>query len=274
MLTSRTTRVLVDVGLSYREVARRLETIHEEPAGVSAILITHAHGDHTRGARLFSRRHGVPVYTTAGVRREWAVEDLAAWRALTPGGVLELGDLRFHPFVIPHDASETVGFRIETPEGAVGFATDIGAVTSQLVELFADCRVLVIESNHAVELLRVSPYDAATRSRIASVQGHLSNEALAAFVRDHLGESVRCLVLAHLSRVNNVPEIAELTCREALSASGRRDVDVIVARQDRVAPTVDLARWAPALTLGTDLAQRGLPFPEATTGGTPVETRR
>ena len=138
-------------------------------------------------------------------------------------------NLRFYPFRIPHDASETVAFRIETTDGVIGFATDIGATTDELIEQFRDCLVLVVESNHATELLRVSPYDSATRSRIASVQGHLSNESLAVFVRQHLGQSVRCIVLAHLSRVNNVPEIAALTCREALAACGRNDVDVVVS---------------------------------------------
>lgn len=272
-MACRDTRVLVDVGLSYREVAKRLATIDEDPDDVDAILITHAHGDHTRGARLFSRRHGVPVYTTAAVREEWTAPDLAEWRALVPARSLDVGELRFRPFVIPHDASETVGFRIDTPEGSIGFATDIGVVTGQLVQLFADCRVLVIESNHAVELLRVSPYDASTRSRIASTQGHLSNEALAAFVRDHLGTAVRCLVLVHLSRVNNVPEIAELTCREALSASGRDDVRVVVTRQDRVAPTVDLESWLPPAPALPQLAQGGLPFTDEM-HRKPVETQR
>ena len=272
-MTHRNTHVLVDVGLSYREISRRLTELGADPAAISAIVITHAHGDHTRGARLFSRRHAVPVYSTEGVRQEWAARDLAEWHALVPSQPLDLGALCFRPFIVPHDASGTVAFRIDTPEGGIGFATDIGAVTGQLVDLFAGCRVLVIESNHAVELLRVSPYDALTRSRIASARGHLSNEALAAFVRDHLGPSVRCLVLVHLSRVNNVPEIADLTCREALAACGRTDVEVVVTRQDRVAPTVDLGSWIPRSGTVSGLVQVGLPFTGARRGG-PAETRR
>ena len=119
------------------------------------------------------------------------------------------------------------------------------SLVGELIERFEDCRLLVIESNHADELLRMSPYDAATRARIASDAGHLSNEALAAYIRGGLGPDVRCIVLMHLSRVNNVPEIAEQTCRDALAARGRTDVRVVVTRQDRVAPTVDLHAWPP-----------------------------
>ena len=238
-------RVLIDAGLSYREVARRLALVGAEPGAIDAIMITHAHGDHTRGARLLARRHAVPVYSTAAVRDEWDVSGLPVWRELAPPRPLELCGLRFVPFTVPHDASQTVAFRIETPAGAVGFATDVGTVTPELIERFEDCRLLVIESNHADELLRMSPYDAATRARIASDAGHLSNEALAAYIRGGLGPDVRCIVLMHLSRVNNVPEIAEQTCRDALAARGRTDVRVVVTRQDRVAPTVDLHAWPP-----------------------------
>ena len=162
---------------------------------------------------------------------------------------------------MPHDASETVAFRIETPEGAIGYATDVGTLKPVLIERFRDCRLLIIESNHATELLRVSPYARSTRERIAGDGGHLSNESLAAFVRDHLGAPVRCLVLAHLSRVNNLPELAEMTCREALKARGRSDVEVVVTRQDRVTPTIDLGIWAQPETSVPEVPhQAALPF--------------
>ena len=236
--------VLIDAGLSCRDLCRRLELAGVEPETLRAIVITHAHGDHTRGARLLSRRYGLTVYSTAGALREWQVSDLHDWRELLPLRPLELCGLRFQACVVPHDASETVAFRIDTPDGAVGYATDVGAVTAELAALLSGCRLLVIESNHAEELLRVSPYDPATRSRIASDAGHLSNEALAAYIRGGMGPDVRCIVLMHLSRVNNVPALAELTCREALDACGRGDVRVVLTSQDTVAPPVDLGIWA------------------------------
>ena len=244
LLEQRHRGVLIDVGLSYRQVTRRLEQVGFDPAGVEAIVVTHAHGDHTRGAGLFSRRHDVPVYMTETVRADWGDVELAAWRPLRTDRTRRVCGLQFDTVIVPHDASETVAFRIETDAGAIGFATDVGVMTSALVERFRDCRVLVVESNHATELLRVSPYDRATRARIGSARGHLSNESLAAFVRDHLGEAVRCIVLVHLSRVNNLPELAEMTCREALDASGRNDVEIVMAQQERVAPTIDLERFS------------------------------
>ena len=267
-------RVLLDVGFSYRELSRRLREVGVDPGMLDAVLITHGHGDHTRGLRVLSNRHRVPAYATAAIRDEWGAGNDVAWHELTPGAAVELGGLRFIPFQVPHDASETVAFRVETPEGAIGYATDMGTPTPSLIERFRDCRLLVIESNHAAELLRVSPYARSTRERIAGDGGHLSNESLAAFVRDHLGASVRCLVLAHLSRVNNLPELARMTCCEALSRSGRTDVQVVVARQDRVTPTIDLAVWAqPAASPMSALRQTALPFhPASGTGPDPART--
>ena len=253
-------RMLLDVGFSYRELSRRLGEIDVDPGMLDAVLITHGHGDHTRGLRVLAKRHGVRAYATAAVRDEWKAMNGVDWHALDPEVGIDLGGLRFVPFPVPHDASETVAFRIETPEGAVGYATDVGMLTPALIERFRDCRLLVIESNHAAELLRVSPYARSTRERIAGDGGHLSNESLAAFVREHLGASVRCLVLAHLSRVNNLPELARMTCCEALSAAGRTDVEVVVAGQDRVTPTIDLAACAPATFPPAALRQTALPF--------------
>lgn len=256
--------VLIDVGLSYREVARRLETVGVSPASVGAVVITHAHGDHTRSAALFSRKHDVPVFATGATRavlESAQCGNVASWGQVACDATSDICGFRFTPFEVSHDAeAETVAFVIETPDGTVGFATDIGVVTPVLRARFRDCRMLVIESNHADDLLQVGPYARSTKARISGSRGHLSNESLAQFIRADLGQSVKCLVLAHLSRVNNVPEIAEMTCREALEASGRQEVQVIVSRQDRVAKTVDLGMWASPRGHGTVGRQVALPF--------------
>jgi phosphoribosyl 1,2-cyclic phosphodiesterase len=257
-------RVLIDVGLSCREVVRRLDGIGVPLAGIGAVVITHAHGDHTRGAALFSRRNGVPLHATTSTRRAMGDVKVGSWGDLSCDATTEICGFRFAAFAVPHDAAaETLAFRIETPDGAIGYATDVGEVTPSLRDRFRDCRVLVMESNHAIDLLQVGPYAQSTKARISGTRGLLSNEALAVFVREDLGASVRCLVLAHLSRVNNVPEIAEMICREALAASGRTDVRIVVTRQDRVAETIDLGSWAVAISQRTGARssrQVALPF--------------
>jgi len=265
-VTSDNDRVLIDAGLSYRAMRQRLDSLGVAADTLRAVLITHAHVDHVRSAGMLSRKHGIPIYVTEATRNAWgeSAQKVADWEFLLPGRVVTFGAMQFVPFGVCHDADDTLGFRINTPDGAIGFATDVGRITEDLISRFATCHLLVMESNHAVELLRVSPYAASVRSRIAGDDGHLSNEDVAAFVRDHLGADVRCIVLAHLSRVNNVPEIAKMSCLEALCAVRRDDVRVVVADQDRPTPTIDLAglsrssaRLAPT-QLG--LTQTYLPF--------------
>ena len=260
-------RVLIDVGLSCRETARRLRAVGVAPERVTAVVITHAHGDHTRGAALFSRRYEIPVHATAATRAIWPDAGVGSWGGLDCDVPADIGGFRITPFEVSHDAdAETVAFHIETAAGAIGFATDIGMTTRALRTRFRRCRLLVMESNHATDLLQVGPYAASTKARIAGERGHLSNEALARFIREDLGASVECLVLAHLSRVNNLPELAALTCREALEASGRSDVRVVVSHQDRVTETVRLdvrpARSGSHLSPGRQIA---LPFQVSTT---------
>ena len=139
--------MLLDAGLSYRALKERLEALNVAVEASTAIFVTHAHSDHVRSVASVSRRHGVPVYTTAGTRNAWGApaEHIEHWNLLTAGKQTSRGALSFLPFTVPHDANETLAFRIDTPEGAIGFATDIGCVTSELVSRFQDCRVLVID---------------------------------------------------------------------------------------------------------------------------------
>ena len=165
-------RVLLDIGFSCREVSRRLGEIHVDPGTLDAILITHAHGDHTRGVRGLSKRHGVPVYATDAVRGECGATD-ADWRTLVPEATLALGELRFLPFEVPHDASETLAFRIETPEGVIGYANGYREADAASDRAFSRLPAAGHRIEPAVELLRVSPYARSTRERIGGDDGHL-----------------------------------------------------------------------------------------------------
>ena len=194
----------------------------------------------------FVQHHPVPVYATDATfkSRSWkaCVSPGMERVELRPGTRFDLCGLGFQVFTVPHDSVETLAFRIETSHGAIGFATDIGTLTPKLAGHFRDCVVIVIESNHSTGMLESGPYAPWMKSRIGGPHGHLSNEALADFIRSDLGESVRCVVLMHLSRVNNSPEIAEMVCRDALRRRGRNNVRVVVSSQENISETVDLGR--------------------------------
>ena len=223
--------------------------------------------DHVKGVMRFVQRHPVPVYATDATFRsriwESCVSSGMERVELRPDTKFDLCGLGFQAFTVPHDSAETLAFRVETPHGPIGFATDIGTMTPKLAGHFRDCVALVIESNHSTEMLESGPYAPWMKSRISGPQGHLSNEALADFIRSDLGESVRCVVLMHLSRVNNSPEIAEMACRDALRRRGRNNVRVVVSNQDSVTVTVDLEKLSGVSRLGSSTPFHGqvdLPF--------------
>lgn len=229
------TRLLIDAGLSRREVARRLDTVGVAVDDLDAVLLTHAHGDHVRGVPVLCRRHAVPVVAHEDTFREAGLEDesLPEWLALEPGRPMILGDVTVEPFMVPHDAETTVGFRLESEGVAVGYCTDLGHVTALVRQRLSDLDVLVLESNHDLEMLRDGPYPWSLKQRVGGRHGHLSNEASAELLADVLGPRLRHVALAHLSETNNEPELALAHAREVLRRGGRDDVILVAASQDR-----------------------------------------
>jgi phosphoribosyl 1,2-cyclic phosphodiesterase len=237
LLDTGKTRVLLDAGFSYRELGRRLSLVGEAPNGLGAVVLTHEHEDHLKGVDLLCRRNGVPVHCTAESWRSRRppstpepVEDCVEIR---PGSAFHVGDLRFVPFRVPHDAAECVGFRIETDGLVLGHVTDLGQATALVQERLRDCDALILESNHDVGMLRTGPYPPRLKQRIASRTGHMSNDAAARLLDSVWSERTRHVLLAHLSETNNHPEIALHTHHAALGE--RRDVTrVAVTRQKGV----------------------------------------
>ena len=239
--------VLVEAGLSCRDLEGRLRRAGCEPAAVEAVLVSHEHGDHCRGALRFAARHGVPVLATAGT---WtalagAAKDTAAWIPLRAGEVTAVGALRVVPFRTPHDAREPVGFRIESRDEAVVLVTDFGHISPEMEAAVEGASVLLIESNYDEQMLYESRYPFSTRERIASRFGHCSNGALALYLRRRLPLSVKTLVLAHLSANTNTPEIARATAETALRAAGRSEVEVRVAARETLTDPVHTPIRAP-----------------------------
>jgi len=219
------TRLLVDAGLSCRELLRRLALCGENATGIDAILITHEHSDHVGGVNVLAKRLKVPVYMTAATyemyhryARDSAGNRITLQRLETfeAGRMFEIGDVTVTPFTIPHDAVDPVGFTFRSEGIKVGVCTDLGYMPASVKHHIHGCQILMIESNHDLEMLRGGPYPWAVKQRVMSRVGHLSNDALADFLTTDYDGGAEYLILAHLSEQNNHPEIARMTAERAL----------------------------------------------------------
>ncbi len=225
LVSSSATRLLVDAGLSCREIMRRMKLCGEDPCSVNAILITHEHGDHVAGLRVLARKLKVPVYITGATHdsyRKWARDSagnkvtLERKEYFSSGRAFHIGDVTVMPFTIPHDAVDPVGFTFISEGIKVGICTDLGYIPPNVRNHLRGCQMLMIESNHDLELLRGGPYPWSVKQRVMSRVGHLSNEALADFLTSDYDGGAEFLILAHLSEKNNHPEIARMTAERAL----------------------------------------------------------
>jgi len=236
------TRLLIDAGLAPKELVARLAASGVEPESVAALLLSHEHQDHVRGAQQFSKRFHVPVAaswaTLEGMDRSPQAFD--AWIDLPLGRPVAIGEASVISFPVPHDAAAPVGFVLEGDGVRVGVATDLGHATPQIVERLAGCDLLMIESNHDPLLLRDGPYPWRLKDRVSGKFGHLSNSEAAALIKHTVDERCRCIVLAHLSEKNNTPELARTSALRALNARGCGQVEVKIARFDRALAPVSL----------------------------------
>lgn len=232
------TRVLLDAGFSCRELQARLGAVGVEPRRIDALVITHEHADHMRGAPLFSQKHKVPLYCTAATYRAAGLgragdygHGAYAHVEVEPGAAFEIGGLRLRSFPVPHDAVETVGYAVECDGGRFGYATDLGHHTGAVREALRDCDLLMLESNHDVDMLQRGPYPAIVKQRVLGRHGHLDNETAAALLCEVTTERTRRVILAHLSRTNNRPDLALGAARRAFQARGRKAPDLHPAAQ-------------------------------------------
>lgn len=244
-------RVLLDAGLGPRQLADRLQSAGVEASSLDAVLLSHEHGDHARGAAAFSRKWGVPL---AATRRTFEAIgcDLAKLPAvveLEPGDSRAFRGLCVRALSVPHDAARPLAFVVATPDGALGHATDLGHLSRGLVAALGACDAVLVESNYDPAMLRDGPYPWSLKERILGPFGHLSNGDAARLLEKGLGEACRLVVLAHLSRRNNHPELALLAAEDALARGGRRDVRVSLAGGDG---TDWLAVRAPRAASGRD----------------------
>ena len=235
LVRSRHAMVLVDAGFSGRETERRLRLVGVEANELAAIILTHEHGDHTRGSGVLARRHRIPVCLTAATRRACGrlfrgSEEVVEYR---PGRAFGVEDMRVEPFMTVHDAADPVAVALVDVESGtrIGLATDLGRATAIVRHALAGCDFLVLEANHDETLLHQSSYPAAVKSRIASSHGHLSNRAAARLALDLIHPRLAGILLAHLSAECNTPELARATVSRTLAKAGYRGF-LDVAGQD------------------------------------------
>jgi phosphoribosyl 1,2-cyclic phosphodiesterase len=217
------TSILVDAGLSARETERRLASRGLSVADLSAILITHEHGDHVRGVARLARRHRLPVYLSPGTHgADGPFRNLPSPCFFSCGRPFLIHTLAIHPFSIPHDAGDPCGFTIGANGSRIGIATDLGQVTALVAEHLRGCRVLVLEANHDPQMLHDGPYPWFLKQRIRGRTGHLSNEDSGRLLTEIRGAGLAHVVLAHLSETNNTPEKALAETARALDGTGIR----------------------------------------------------
>ena len=233
------THLLVDAGLSGTRITNELARIGVHPSMLTAILTTHEHEDHVRGVGILSRKYNLPVYATEGTW-EGMADKVGTVEArnrciLTPEQDFYIGEMNVTPFSTPHDAADSVGYAFELSGARFALATDVGCVREGWFRHVAGAGAVLLESNYDPDMLQAGPYPYELKKRILSRRGHLSNDDAGAAAARLIGAGARQIVLGHLSKENNFPELA-LRCTElALQAEGIEpgvDADVRVALRD------------------------------------------
>lgn len=233
--------LLVDAGFSGAELIRRLVRARIDPASIQAIVVSHEHEDHTRGLRTFAQRHGkIPAYANSLTAERLRLAKRAPENMMifNNGFPFTIGDFTVEAFSVSHDAVDPVGFVVRCQERKIGIATDFGYAGKMTPLKLKDSHILVLESNHDPAMLHQSRRPPQLKHRILGRRGHLSNKLAAELLPQVVGAATRHLILAHLSDECNTPRIAQDTLAAALAKMGREDVNLLVAGQDEVCPTV------------------------------------
>jgi len=236
------TRILLDAGFNGKQTEARLNAVGLSAEGLQAIVITHEHSDHVKGAGVLARRYGLPLWMTQGtlngVRK--LLKGSETVHVFQNDAEIEVGDLRVRAFAVSHDAADPVSFAMENGRKRLAVATDTGVVTRLIYERLKDADLAILEANHDRQLLMAGSYPWPLKQRIDSNIGHLPNTRAAEVLRRLAERGLRRAVLAHLSQENNRPDLARRVCVAALSAAGLRDFELAVAEQDRPTPVYEL----------------------------------
>lgn len=214
---------LIDAGASCKQLEECVTSLGYSLNALRGIFISHEHSDHTKGLAVLTKRYGLPVYTAPECMAVISMTAPCAEEHFVPtagGDTVHMGDMRITVYPTPHDSVRSFCYRIETPRGSLGYATDIGHISDEVQDAVFGCDSVLIESNHDKELLSTGPYPDFLKRRIGGSHGHLSNEACACIAPVLARCGTRSITLAHLSETNNTPKLAYEESRRRLLEYG------------------------------------------------------
>ena len=246
-------KILVDGGLSARQLVLRLGQCGVTPEQLDGVLLTHEHGDHVCGLEVLCRKFDLPIYcnalTAEAIRCDRLFNRAAAttnWRIFRTGSEFSICDVTVQTFPVPHDAVDPLGFVFHAGSSGLGFITDLGYATKMVIERLRKVQTLVIETNHDEKLLQNDSHRPwPVKQRIQSRHGHLSNTAAVNVIEELLLGNIERIVLGHLSRDCNTPELALGAVHASLAKCGRIDVEVHCASQSEISPRFRIGEMNP-----------------------------
>ena len=237
-----TTNILIDDGISFKRTSEGLKSLGIDIHDIDAVLVTHEHTDHTQGLGVLSRKLSIPIYSTRGtadgIRETSSLgkidEDL--FNYVNADETFEIKDLSIKPIHISHDANDPTAFTLCEGTKKVSVVTDLGTYTDYTVDAIKNSDIIMLEANHDVSMLEVGPYPYYLKQRILSDHGHLSNENSGRLLSSVLHDEVKAIFLGHLSKENNIPELAYESVRFEIEASHTKyhgnDFEIRVAKRD------------------------------------------
>jgi phosphoribosyl 1,2-cyclic phosphodiesterase len=246
------TNLLIDCGLTGKKTKEALERIKVNPETMAGIVVTHEHRDHIHGVGVLSRKYDLPVYATEKTWDALACSEMGQvaeknQQYLAVGKAVDIGEIKLEVFNTSHDAVEPIGIAAYPFKGKekIGLATDTGCITAGMNKHLKDCDLILIEANHDEEMLEKGSYPYYLKKRIKSEAGHLANTATGAALTRWISGDTEQIVLAHLSKENNLPFLARKTVEHILSEAGidvGLDVQVTVAPREETHPLVEVIK--------------------------------
>ena len=228
--------LLVDAGLSAKELVRRMEFVGADPQRLRAIIVTHDHSDHLRGVRVLAKRLELPVFGTGATLAAADLPSVEIKNTVTPGSPFDVAGFSVVPFSLPHDAADPVGYVVQGFGARIGMATDLGSVNSLVRERLAGCDMLLLEFNYDERMLRDGPYPWFLKQRIQGRFGHLSNSHSARLLGELHHPDLQHVFLGHLSETNNCPDKA-LAAAQSVAGCGN-GAELTVGRQSKPTPLI------------------------------------